>query len=65
METKIRKIRKEKGLVMAQLSGLAGIQLSRLCILEKGYIRPNVNEIRKLSKALEVNENELIDERNN
>lgn len=60
MESKIREIRQKKGIIMIKLSVLSEIQYSRLCMIEKGYSKPNKKEIKRLSKALEVNENDLL-----
>lgn len=51
---KINKIRKEKGLTLAELSNLSGISVGYLCHLEKGSRKnPSLEIMQRIAKALD------------
>lgn len=57
----IKKIRKEKGLTLLELSNLSGISVGYLCHLERGTRNnPSIYVMEKISKALEKSITEIF-----
>lgn len=51
--SKIRKLRKEKGLTIAELGKLVGMSNSTVCMWEKGLRRPEVEGLQKLAELFD------------
>lgn len=56
----IRKVRKEKGLTVQELSTISGITFIEINNLEKNIRKPNPRTVYKLSKALNYDYNKLF-----
>ncbi|HEV7283443.1 MAG TPA: helix-turn-helix domain-containing protein [Kaistia sp.] len=60
MKIRLREIRQERGLTLEQLAQLVGTSNQQISMLEQGKRRLTADWMRKLSKALGVNLEELI-----
>ena len=60
---KIRNRREELGLTQPELSEKSGVSQPYISLLEKNRINPSVTYAVKISKALAISVEELIDER--
>lgn len=58
--TKLRRLRKARGLTKEKLAELAGIDYSYLNMIEAGKKNPTLNRIAKLARALDVLLDELM-----
>lgn len=56
----LKKIRKEKGLTLVQLSKLSGVSNPYISQLENGHFKPSLEVIQKLSKGLGLDESVLF-----
>lgn len=65
METKLARLRKERGLTQAQLAEKAGIHLMIISKMERGIKAPENLQLRTalaLADALQVDPHQLIDD---
>lgn len=46
--------RRSLKLTQLELSRLTGIRNTKICLIERGYLRPSKPEIRKLQKVLKI-----------
>lgn len=56
-----RKIRKHRGLTLAQMEALCGLQETKLSKIERGKINIEFQTILKIAKALQVEIKEIFD----
>ena len=56
----IRTLRKKKGISQDVLSGLAGIALTHLTMIENGTIHANIETVWKIAYALDIRPSELF-----
>lgn len=56
----LRKIRKEQGLTQQDLAKLAGITQQMVSRYETGVVEPSVSTMKKIKKALKINNNIYI-----
>ena len=61
--SRLAEVRKAKGLSQARLSELSGVHRVTICKYETGVVSPNVRNLKKLSDALEVPVDEIIDKK--
>ena len=61
IKIKVRKVRKRKGITIAQLSNISGISESYISELEREKKIPTLYVICALAAALDVNETELYE----
>lgn len=59
--SKLATIRKSKGLTQRKLAVMSGVHRVLIAKYETGVISPNIRNLKKLSDALEVPVDELID----
>lgn len=55
----LRTARFKKNLTQYDLKIKTGIHQSKLSLIERGYIKPNKDEVRRLAKVLGVKANDL------
>lgn len=60
IKTRIKELRKEKGLTQRQLAELVHKSVTGLASWEQGLSEPNINDIRALCKILEVSADYLL-----
>ena len=60
--TRIRQIRKERGLTQVDLAGKLGIQQSDLCRMETGEYRVNLEILSKILEKFELSPSEFFQE---
>ena len=60
--TRIRQIRKEKGLTQVDLAGKLGIQQSDLCRMETGEYRVNLGILSKILEEFDLSPSEFFQE---
>ena len=60
LNQRLRVLRKRVGLTQEELAHLIGVHETTIRRWEKGQQQPRVEEIRKLSQALQVSEDELL-----
>ncbi len=56
----LRKVRKSKGFTQAQLANDIGIEISQISRIERGIINTSVGNVNAISKALQVDIQELF-----
>ena len=56
----LRKVRKSKGFTQAQLANDLGIEISQISRIERGIINTSVGNVNAISKALQVDIQELF-----
>jgi len=61
MKTRIREIRKRRGLTIQKAAGLAGMSQSYLSEIETGRKNANTNHLEKIAKVLGVPPGTLLD----
>lgn len=59
---RLRELRKQRNLSQMRLSDVSGIPQTTISDWEKSKYTPNVPQLRKIAKALEVSISELIQE---
>jgi transcriptional regulator with XRE-family HTH domain len=57
---RLRKLREERGLSLAELGELTGVGKIPIARFEWGTFEPRLNTLRKLARALEVTLDELV-----
>ena len=57
---KIRKVRESKDMLLRQLAAFLEVDTALISKIEKGDRKANKMQISKISKVLELNENELL-----
>jgi len=58
--TKVRKLRKQKGLTQEKLSELAGIDYSYLNLIEAGKKNPSIKKLAKIARVLKTSLKDLV-----
>lgn len=57
---KIRQVRRSKGMLLRQLAASLEVDTTLICKIEKGDRITHREQLRKISKALDLNEKELM-----
>lgn len=57
---KLREARFKKNMTQADIFKATGIQISKISIIERGYIMPTEIEIKKIASALSLKKGDII-----
>lgn len=63
--SKLRQLRKKKGLTMMDLVDLSGIEYNQLSLIERGKVNTSISHIEKLANVLGIKLKDLFDTETN
>lgn len=62
LNEKIKKLRKEKGMSQADMASLTGVHKAHFSRIERGRFQPSIDLLKKISKALDVTADYLLND---